>query len=316
LDNATELKTVAGDGKTDLKGKIVEYCFKMERQGYAEATIKLNSSCLRILMERGADLSNPESVKETLAYQKNWGQNRRRNLISVYTRFLKFIGLSWEPPRCNVIRKIPFIPTEQEIDDLIAGNPNTVATMLQLLKETAMRSGEAISLQWKDVDFQRRTITLNTPEKGSDPRIFNNLSGKLLSMLNTLPRTNDHVFGDRSLNSLKATYIRARKRLAIKLQNPRLKEIHFHTLRHWAATMEYHHTKDLLRVKAFLGHKEVDNTMLYIQLDKQLFQNIPEDNFITQTAQNTEEACKLIDVGFEYVTGEYNDGGKIFRKRK
>jgi hypothetical protein len=28
------------------------------------------------------------------------------------------------------------------------------------------------------------------------------------------------------------------------------------------------------------------------------------------------EACILIDVGFEFVTGEYNDGGKIFRKLK
>jgi hypothetical protein len=31
---------------------------------------------------------------------------------------------------------------------------------------------------------------------------------------------------------------------------------------------------------------------------------------------NTEEACQLIEVGFEYVTGEYTNGGKIFRKRK
>jgi hypothetical protein len=31
---------------------------------------------------------------------------------------------------------------------------------------------------------------------------------------------------------------------------------------------------------------------------------------------NTQEACKLAGVSFEYVTGEYNDGGKIFRKRK
>ena len=44
---------------------------------------------------------------------------------------------------CNVTRKFPFIPTEQEIDDLIAGTSNKVFTFLQLLKETAMRSGES-----------------------------------------------------------------------------------------------------------------------------------------------------------------------------
>ena len=179
-----------------------------------------------------------------------------------------------------------------------------------------MRSGEAIRLKWIDVDFQRKIIILNDPEKGSLPRIFNNLSGKLLNMLNTLPRTNDYVFGERSINSLKATFTRSRKHIAFKLQNPRLKQIHFHTLRHFKATMEYHYTKDILHVKAFLGHVTLDNTLLYIQLDKQLFQNIPEDSFVTRIAHNAEEVCKLIEVGFEYVTGEYSDGGKIFRKRK
>jgi hypothetical protein len=56
--------------------------------------------------------------------------------------------------------------------------------------------------------------------------------------------------------------------------------------------------------------------MLYIQLDKQLFKSYDNDQFITRIAHSAEEACKLIEVGFEYVTGEYNDGGKIFRKRK
>jgi hypothetical protein len=30
---------------------------------------------------------------------------------------------------------------------------------------------------------------------------------------------------------------------------------------------------------------------------------------------NVKEATKLIELGFEYVTGEYDDGGKIFKKR-
>jgi hypothetical protein len=33
-------------------------------------------------------------------------------------------------------------------------------------------------------------------------------------------------------------------------------------------------------------------------------------------AKNIGETIKLIEVGFEYVTGNYNDGGKIFLKRK
>jgi RecB family endonuclease NucS len=40
------------------------------------------------------------------------------------------------------------------------------------------------------------------------------------------------------------------------------------------------------------------------------------DDYSCKTAKNVAEATGLIEAGFEYVTGEYNDGGKIFRKRK
>ena len=69
-------------------------------------------------------------------------------------------------------------------------------------------------------------------------------------------------------------------------------------------------------VVEFLGHKEIENTRLYIQLEKSLFKNLPNDMFITRIAHNAEQVCSFIEVGFEYVTGEYYDGGKIFRKRK
>jgi site-specific recombinase XerC len=111
-----------------------------------------------------------------------------------------------------------------------------------------------------------------------------------------------------------AVRARARRRLASKLQNPRLLAIHFHTLRHWKATMEYHYTKDILHVKNFLGHREIDNTMLYIQLDQSLFKNLPDDNFTIRATNNLEEAFKLGEVGFEpFVVME---GMQLFRKRK
>jgi hypothetical protein len=75
--------------------------------------------------------------------------------------------------------------------------------------------------------------------------------------------------------------------------------------------MEYHRTKDILYVKELLGHKNIQNTLVYTHLV-----NFENDEFHTAVAENVEKARKLIEAGFEYVTGEYNDGGKIFRKRK
>jgi len=79
--------------------------------------------------------------------------------------------------------------------------------------------------------------------------------------------------------------------------------------------MEYHRTKDILSVKKILGHKSIQNTLVYIDLESNLFTRSNEE-FTVKVASNTEEACKLIEVGFEYGTGAYNDGGKIFRIRK
>ena len=224
LEPVTETKTVTSDEK-DVKGKILQHHVQMKLDGYKDSTIRLSKSALNTLINRGADLTNPQTVKKVISEQ-SWSGNRKRNVINAYTKFLDFTGLTWQPPNYEITRKIPFIPTEQEIDDLIAASPNPLAAFLQLLKETAMRRGEAIAIPWKDVDLERRIIMCNYPEKGSNPRIFSDLSGKLLNMLNNLPKENEMLFGTTTECMLKNQLCRTRKRLAFKLGNPRLNEIH------------------------------------------------------------------------------------------
>jgi integrase len=132
-------------------------------------------------------------------------------------------------------------------------------------------------------------------------------------MLNSLPRNSVRVFGDRPINSLKTTFLKVRKRLAYKLQNPRLLQISFHTLRHWKATMLYHKTKDILYVKRFLGHKEVRNTEIYITIEETMFQQL-SDEFTVRVASAPDEIKSLLEAGFDYVCEK--DGLLYFRKRK
>ena len=130
-----------------------------------------------------------------------------------------------------------------------------------------------------------------------------------------MKKRNKRVFGFTTKNSLKAMFTRERKRLIFKLQNPRLQAIHFHKVRYWRSTLEFHRTQSLMLVKKLLGHKDIRNTELYIVLEAREYA-FSEDNFHTAIATNVKEACKLIESGFEFVTGEYSDGGKLFRKRK
>ncbi len=283
----------------------------MKKQGYAEITIYIYSNAVKVLRKRGANIFDSESVKETIAKQ-NWGQARKNVVINAYTLFLKMLGLSWKPPiNRKSPRKIPFIPTESEIDQLIAACGRKTATFLQLLKETAMRSGEANKIEWNNVDFKRKTIILNKPEKNGNPRIFN-ASHKLIDMLDALPRKDLRVFGS-SLHWYKSTFYKSRTRIVKKLQNPRIAKIHLHTFRHWKATMLYHQTKDIIYVKEFLGHKRIEDTMLYIQVAEVIFKETT-DEFTVRIAKTPKEIRALLEVGFEYVCEK--DRLMFFRKRK
>jgi len=77
--------------------------------------------------------------------------------------------------------------------------------------------------------------------------------------------------------------------------------------------MEYHKTKDILHVMRLLGHRKIDNTMIYINLENALFQAIDEE-YQVKVAETSEEIKGLLEVGFEYVCEK--DGLVYFKKRK
>ncbi|MCW3976478.1 MAG: hypothetical protein NWE77_00935 [Candidatus Bathyarchaeota archaeon] len=93
--------------------------------------------------------------------------------------------------------------------------------------------------------------------------------------------------------------------------NPRLRQIHFHTLRHWKATIEYHRTKDILHVKRLLGHKKLENTEICTHLI-----DFESDEWHVVHAKNLKDETKLIEAGFEYIRYSQEDDVAIYRKRK
>jgi len=293
---------------TDIKGKIIEYLWYLKKQGRKENTLNAHRKVLMRLSNHGANLLEPESVKETIALE-NVSINTKANYVGIYTVFARWSNLHWTPPKYRVNRKIPFIPTETEIDQLIAGFKRRTATFLQLLKETMARSGEVWALEW--TDFNENIITINAPEKGSYPRQFK-LSESLVSMLNTLPKKDKRIFGPQtSINNFRTNFYRRRKYLAWKLANPRISKITFHTFRHWGATMLYHKTKDILYVQKKLGHRCIENTMLYTQLI-----NFESDEWHVAHAETLDEEDKLIQAGFEFVRFDDRVNVAIYRKRK
>jgi integrase len=315
LEPQTEIKTVAGIEKTteqDLKGKLLQFEFYCKKEGLSDSTKETFSAIMKRL-SKYADINDTESVKAALA-ELSISNNSKLLYRAAYTTFLASLGKTWTRPKYRHEVKLPdFLPTELEIDQLIAGSGKKVGTLLMLVKETGMRLGECLSLTWINVNFETRCITLPKAEKHSLPRCFPSVTNTLIDMIGSLPKQNQKVFGTTSRTSAIMGLCQARKRVATRLANPRIAKIHFHLIRHWYATMEYHKKPDLDYVGRMLGHRSYTNTQIYVNMEQMIFNSAPSD-YIVKVASTVEEACKLLEVGFEFVTDI--GGQKLFRKRK
>jgi len=128
-------------------------------------------------------------------------------------------------------------------------------------------------------------------------------------MLNMLPKTGQKIFGKTQLSYFRKNFMNQRKRVAHKLQSPRIDKITFYTLRHLYGSLEYFKTKDILHVKERLGHISITSTLIYTHLV-----NFESDEYHTATSKSLKRDEELLKAGFEYVTER--DGNKIYRKRK
>ena len=297
----------------EFKGKMLEFAFYLKKNGKKQTTIKGHSGNLKNLYNSGATLFDPESVKETVAL-KECSNGTKRTLIYTYINFAKFLKIELpEMPDYKQESKLPFIPTESELNMLIGCAGPKLQPYLQTLKETGARSGEISAIKWIDIDFQRRIITINNAEKGSRPRQIE-ISEKLLTMLKRIPQTQNLVFEKNANKRMRKNFHSTRARLAFRTQNRRIKSIHLHSFRHWFACMLYHHTKNIMLVKQKLGHRSITSTQVYVQL----LETSGKEEYVSKTATSIEEMTKLIEQGYEYVTdtriGEISY--KLFRKKK
>ena len=308
MDSPTETKTVAGNREIDAataKGLLLQYELWLQKEGYGEKC--RYHDCIRMLINSGADIYKPENVKKVIA-KKNWKNGTKMQTVYAYNALTKMLKISWEKPTYRQEQTLPFIPNPKEIEALISGSRSRdLATYLQTLKETMADPTEAIRLRWIDFNPDENTITINNPVKNHDPRQIP-ITNQLVSMLNMLPKKSDRIFNT-TYQKISERFRNARKKVASKLQKPRILSITLRTFRHYGATMLYAQTKDILLVKKILGHKKIENTLVYTRLI-----NFKTSEYDTAAAADIEEAKQLISNGFEFVCDI--KGIKLFRKPK
>ena len=122
--------------KATIKGKLVEFSWYMQKEGYKPSTIRSRLDCIKCLINRGAGpyLLEPEKIKGIIAKQSKWTDGYKCNIVIAYTTLLSMHGKTWKPPKYRKQEKMPWIPTESELDQLITSTSKRMSIFLQILK--------------------------------------------------------------------------------------------------------------------------------------------------------------------------------------
>lgn len=132
---------------------------------------------------------------------------------------------------------------------LQAGTRNPwIKPIVRLALETAMRRGELLSLRWKNININNRTAYLPMTKNGESRTIP--LSSAAKAVLQGLPRSIDGRVFPVTPNALKHAWERACGAAGII-------DLHFHDLRHEAASRMADRLPNIIELAAVTGHKDV-----------------------------------------------------------
>ncbi len=289
-----------------LESSVINTLIKLQSSGVSPSTLKHVSYKLRFLAKY-VNLNDTEAVNRFIAGM-NTANSYKNTVVKAYAYYAKYNGLTWIKPKFRFERKVIKIPTEENVNSIIEGSSKKYAVVFTILKECGMMPYELSKVSLKDIDLEKGILNVQG-FKGHASRSF-----KL--KINTLARLKwyIHLYGDKPRLFPNAEWIERawrtyRNRIAKQLQNPSLRDIRLYDLRHFFASMFYHKYRDVIMLMQMMGHKKLNTVLIYTKLLG--YQN---DEWTSATAKTVEEATKLIESGFEYVTTF--ESLMLFRKRK
>ncbi len=128
--------------------------------------------------------------------------------------------------------------------------------LLKLALATGMRRGELLSMQWKHVDLERRTVFLPKTKNGCARTVP--LSPNAVAVLMELPCGDDRCL-PLSGNSVRLAFERLRQRAGVV-------DLTFHDIRHEAVSRFVESGLSLAQVQMISGHRDLRMLMRYTHL--------------------------------------------------
>ena len=293
----------------------------MERNGRTPKTVTTLTKMLKRLA-KVADLNTPESVKTEIAhYIKKNGRpatnNYKVKMAESYDRYCKYYKVEWEKPHYTKEDKAIIPPTKQRIEMLIASAKNPMSLKLDISYRTGYRPIEIAGnkgLTVRDFDPMQKTLTARIT-KGCNARAPVKIGDQLTTRLQAYIqkynlKSDDLLFPSSSSDRYTNAFIKFKKRLAKKLNDPTIANIRLYDIRHAYTTRKLLQYNNAETVRIIMGHKCLNTTQKYFHL-----LNVEESEWIVEGTTDKKRAQELLeqDYTFQLTTP---DGTMMFKKRK
>lgn len=248
-------------------------------------TISLNNHILPFLKENNVSKLNqisPMLIEEYVSKRANEAKQATVNLElltlkNIFRQAIKWNYLQKDPSReikkLKVTdQKTPKFLTLEEIQTLLECCNSIIHKMVYTILNTGLRKEELLSLEWRDVDFKRQTLTVaheppHRTVKGKESRTIP-LNPMLSEMLQQHRRETSIVDPKALIFSTKhgrkhSDLYHVLKQIYKKAE---IEGANVHTLRHTFASHLVMQGVDLYTLAKLLGHKDIKTTQIYAHL--------------------------------------------------
>jgi integrase/recombinase XerD len=191
----------------------------------------------------------------------------RVNIIKDYDDILDVLN------SITVEVKIPECVSVKQYQKIISvANNNRIKAILALMYKNGLREDEVTSILSSDYNHEDKTITIRHTKNHNERIIC--LSD---SVIKALSKLNDNIKSDYLFHTASGKRI-SNRNLRTEIKNICTKagypELHAHSFRHGSAKYLLDHNVNLGIIQAHLGHKSIQTTQRYLQVDKHAKQQV------------------------------------------
>lgn len=262
-----------GERVEDVIDRAIDWYRSHRPKSVRSAEIHLEAVKDALGHKVAADLS-PQDVDAWISAHKEWSPGTKNRYKATLGRALQLEVVSGRLTR-NVARlvtarredntRVRWLSDDEEARIVAAIKkrcPGQLPAFLVAL-HTGMRQGEQFSLQWDQVDLDRKRIFLERTKSGKNREIpMSETCHKLLTKLSK-DKKNEWVF---QASRRKGKLTNPRKWFINVLEAAKVTNLHWHDLRHTFCSRLVMRGIDILTVSKLAGHGEVSTTQRYAHL--------------------------------------------------